>query len=108
MVGEVAAAGVVVDVEVDAVAVVAVVAVVAYPFLEEAYPMGHQVVPFHHILHHHILQENLEEAYQMVEALQNVEEAHQRVACQGVVLASCQEEVALCWAFHPLKRIKYK
>ena len=77
-----------------AVGVVAVAAVVAYPFLEVACPKDHQEVPFHHILHHHILQENLEEACQMVEALQNGVEVHQRVAYQGVVLASCLEEAA--------------
>lgn len=85
---------------VAAVGVAAVVAAVAYPFLEVACPMDHQEVAFHHTLRHRILQENLEEASQMVEALQNGEEAHQRVACQGVVLASCPEEAALCWAFH--------
>jgi hypothetical protein len=100
-------------VEEDAVAAVVVAAaaaaaVVAFPFLEVACPMDHLEVPFHHTLHHHTLQENLEEACQMVEALQNVEEAHQKEACQGVGLASCQEEAALCWAFHPLKRTKNK
>jgi hypothetical protein len=104
MVVEAADAGVVAAAEGDAVAAVGVVAVVAFPFLGEACPMDHQEVPFHHILHHHTLQGNLEEACQMAEALQNVEEAHQRVACQGVGLASCQEEAALYWAFHPLKR----
>ena len=81
-------------------------AVVAYPFLEVACPMDPQGAACHHILHHRTPQENLEEASQMVEALQNGEEVHQKVACQGVVLASCQEEAALCWAFHCLQRIQ--
>lgn len=89
-------------VAVAAVGVAVVAAVVASPFLEVACPMDPQGVACHHILHHRTLQENLEEASQMVEALQNGEEAHQRVACQGVVLASFQEEAALCWAFHRL------
>jgi hypothetical protein len=103
----VVAVAVVADVEgaaaVAAVVVVAV-AVVAFPFLEVAYPKDHQEVPFHHILHCHTLLESLEEACQMAEALQNGEEGHRRVACQEVVLASCQEEAALCWAFHHLQR----
>lgn len=90
-------------VAVAAVEVDAVAAAVAYPFLEVAYPMDHQVAAFHHILHHHTLQENLEEAFQMEEVLQNEEEVHQMVAYQGVVLASYLEEAALCWAFHPLQ-----
>jgi hypothetical protein len=89
------------------VVAVDVAAAVAYPFLEVAYPMDHQEVAFHHILHHHTLQENLVVACQMVEVLQNGEEAHQRVACQGVVLASFLEEAALCWAFHPLQRTQH-
>lgn len=96
-------------VAVAAVGVAAVAAaVVAYPFLEVACPMDPQGVACHHNLHHRTLQENLEEASQMVEALQNGEEAHQRVACQGVVLASCQEEAASCWAFHRLQRTQHK
>jgi len=86
------------------VAAVAAAAVVAYPFLEVACPTDPQVAACHHILHHHTPQENLEEASQKVGAHQNGEEVHQRVACQGVVLASCQEAAALCSAFHRLQR----
>jgi hypothetical protein len=91
-----------------AVAVAAVgaaaAAAVAYPFREVACPMDHQVAACHHIPHHHIHQENLVGASQMVEVPQNGEEAHQMVACRGAALASCQEEAALCWAFHHLQR----
>lgn len=85
-------------------AVAAAAAVAAYPFLEEACPMDPQGAACHHILHHHTLQENLEEASQKVGALQNGEEAHQTVACQGVVLASCQEAAASCSAFRHLQK----
>jgi argininosuccinate lyase len=87
----VAAVAVVADVVGAAVAAVVVVAaaVVAFPFLVVAYPRDYQEVPFHHILHCHTLLDSLEEASQMVEALQSGEEGHQRVACQEVVLASC-------------------
>ena len=95
-------------VAVAAVGVAAVAAAVgAYPFLGAACPTDHQGAACHRIRHHRTLQENLEEASQMVEALQNGEEAHQRAACQGVVLASCQEEAALCWAFR-LQRTQHK
>jgi hypothetical protein len=95
-----AAVGVVTDVE--GVAVAVVVAAVAFPFLEVAYSKDHQVEPFPRSLRCHTLPDSLEEACQMVEALQNGEEGHQRVAYQVVVLASCQEEAALCSAFHHL------
>lgn len=95
-----------------AVAVVGVAVVaaaeVAYPFLEVACPMDHQGAACHHIRRHRT-QENLEEASRMVEALQNGEEAaRQRVACQGVVLASFQEAAALCWAFHRLQKTQHE
>jgi hypothetical protein len=98
----VAAAGGVGDVE--GVAVAVVVAVEAFPFLEVAYPKDHREGPFHHILHCHNLLDSLGEACQRAEALRNEEEGHQRVAYQVVVLASCQEVAALCWAFHHLQR----
>jgi hypothetical protein len=98
----VAAVEVVADAE--GVDVAVVVAVVAFPFLEVAYSKDHQEGPFHRTLHCHTLPDSLVEACQMVEALQNGEEGRQRVAYQEVVLASFQEEVALCWAFHHLQR----
>ena len=104
VVGVAAVEGAAVAVAAVVVAAVAAAAVVAYPFLEAACPTDPRVAACHHILHHHTLQENLEEASQKVGALQNGEEVHQRVACQGVVLASCQEAAALCSAFRRLQR----
>jgi hypothetical protein len=83
---------------------------------EVAWPMEHQElgctmhqqeVACHHTPYHHTLQENLVEASQMLEVLQNADEAHQRVACRGAVLASRQEQAALCWAFHRLRIIQH-